>query len=106
MKTTTKSEILKNFENEKYAKPDFPNNMDENETLYMRSEISKIYHFNCIYKDGKKYYLENSVDAIFRLAKRCKVEIDHETYDELEYCFYLADYNMQEAKKIYQRRYC
>ena len=104
MKTTNKQQILKPFENKKYGKPSFPEEMNENETIYMRSEISKIYHFNYVYKDGKKYYLENSVDAVFRLAKRCKETINDYTYERLEYCLYETD-NMQKAKRLYQSRY-
>lgn len=106
MKTTNKQEILKPFENNKYGKPSFPKALTENDQILMRSEISKIYHFNRVYKDNGKWYLENNVDAIFRLAKRCKVEIDNYTYEDLEYSFYLADYNMQKAVKIYRERYC
>ena len=105
MKTTTKQEINKRFENNEYATVEYPEGLTENTEIHMRSEISKIYHFNCVYKDGQKYYLENSVDAVFRLAKRCKEIIDDFTYENLEYCFYLAGYNMQKAVKIYNERY-
>lgn len=82
-----------------------PANITENDEILCRSEISKLACFNLIYKDGNKYYLENPVEAAARLLKRLKISFDDYTYEQAEYCLYLAGYDMRKAKKVYGERY-
>ena len=56
MKSITKAELLKKFEDKKYLQLNFPE-MTEEEPIYLRSEIQSLDHFNLIYRDGKKVYL-------------------------------------------------
>ncbi|MBQ6630860.1 MAG: hypothetical protein IJH55_01855 [Romboutsia sp.] len=102
MKTTTKAEILKKFENKEFIQINWPK-MNETEPITMRSEIQNIDHFNTIYRDGKKLYLEDTANAISRLAKRIfKTDlVGLDTLEDLEYYLYLADYDFKEAKELY-----
>lgn len=104
MKTITKNQLIEKFQENKYIQLNFPE-MDENEPIYMRSEIQTLDHMNTIYRDGNKLYLENCVDAINRLAKRLHIEVDFYNYDNLDYCLYDANYIFKDAIKKYESRY-
>ena len=107
MKTTNKAEILKKFEHKEFVQINFPKDLKDEDTIYMRSEIQNLDHFNCIYKDGKKFYVEDSTDALVRLSKRIfgQEVYDHNIWENLEFCLYLAGYDFKEAKKVYLSRY-
>lgn len=107
MKTTTKTEILKAFENQEFVQINFPEGLSDEEPIFMRSELQKLDHFNTIYKDGSKYYLEDNTDTLIRLSKRVFGEEVHDMliWENLEFCLYLADYDFKTAKKVYNERY-
>ena len=124
MKTTTKSEIMAKFEGKKYVQIVFPKvtvsrrvgmtimdveeEIADDTVIYMRSEISNIDHFNEIYKDGNKYYLEDSTDACARIVKRAEGKdyvYDCQDLDNADYCLYLAKGDLRKAVKIYRNRY-
>lgn len=104
MKTTTLKNIYEanGFDENSICKPA---NIEENDEILCRSEISKLPCFNLVYKDGNKFYLEEPVEAAARLLKRLNIAFDDYTYEQAEYCLYLAGYNMQKAKKVYTERY-
>lgn len=108
MKSITKAELLKKFEDKKYLQLNFPE-MTEEEPIYLRSEIQSLDHFNLIYRDGKKVYLEDNYNGLTRLAKRIfKTDelMGMDTLNNIEFCLYLADYDFKEAKRVYLERYC
>ena len=107
MNTTTQKELNSKFEGQKYTTINYPE-MDENEPIYMRSEISKIHHFNTVYRDGKKVYIEDHADACGRLVKRVfGKDYEYDIYDleKAEHCLYLSGYVFKEAKRIFMERY-
>jgi len=107
METITKTEILKNFENQEYVQINFPEGLSDEEPIFKRSELQNLDHFNTIYKDGSKFYLENSTDTLIRLSKRVFGEevYDMIIWENLEFCLYLADYDFKKAVKVYKERY-
>ena len=107
MKTITKTEILKNFEEQEFIQINFPEGLTDEEPIFKRSELQNLDHFNLIYKDRGKYYLEDNVEGLVRLSKRI---FGTEVYDSvilenIEYCLYLSGYDFKEAVKIYKGRY-
>ena len=50
---------------------------------------------------SEKYVPETAISA----SAEDTEEYTRGTYENLEYCFYLAGYNMQKAVKIYNERY-
>jgi len=122
MKTTTKSEILKNFENQEFVQINFPKitveevtgfrrqevekEIPDDTVIYMRSELQNLDHFNTIYKDGSKYYLEETLDAQIRLCRRALGdEGSPQQWEDAGYCLYCCNYDMNEAKKMLRSRY-
>ena len=122
MKTTTKHEILKNFENQEFVQINFPKitveevvgftrqpvekEIADDTVIYMRSELQNLDHFNCIYKDGKKYYLEDKLDAEQRLCRRALGdEGSPQQWEDAGYCLYCCNYDMNEAKKMLRGLY-
>ncbi len=128
METITKKELLQNFEDQEFIQINFPkvssykNDWNRTETkveisddtiLHMRSKVQNLDHFNTVYRDGNKYYLEESVEAAARLCKRVfrpfyknakDVEYDFNDLEEAEYCLFIADYDMKKAVEIMRRR--
>lgn len=103
MKTTTLNQIYAHgFDELDICKPA---NITENDEILCRSEISNLACFNLVYKDGNKFYLENPIEAGARLLKRLNIAFDDYTYEQAEYCLYLAGYDMRKAKKVYAERY-
>ena len=105
MKTTNKTEILKKFENKEFVQINFPQGLTDETPIYMRSEIQSLDHFNTIYKDGNKYYLEDTVEAESRVCSRAKVSEAPDTWENACYCLYLAKYDMKEAVKLLRGMY-
>ena len=107
MKTTTKAEILKTFENQEFIQINFPKGLSDEEPIFKRSELQKLDHFNTIYKDGSKYYLEDHTDTLIRLSKRVFGEEVHDViiWENLEFCLYLADYDFKKAVNVFNERY-
>lgn len=107
METITKTEILKNFENKEFVQINFPEALKDDEAIFKRSELQKLDHFNTIYKDGGKYYLEDSTETLVRLSKRVfgKEVYDSQIWENLEYCLYLSGYDLKKAVKVYNERY-
>lgn len=107
MDSITKTEILKAFENQEFVQINFPEGLSEEEPIFKRSELQSLDHFNTIYKDGSKYYLEDSTDTLIRLSKRVFGEEVHDMliWENLEYCLYLAGYDFKKAVKVYNERY-
>ena len=106
MKTTTKTELLKNWEEQEYIQINFPE-MEENEPIFLRSEVQRLDHFNMVYRDGKKVYLEDNVTSLVRLSRRIfgKEVWDCQIWEQLEYMLYCSNYDFKEAKKLYLSRY-
>lgn len=107
MDTITKTEILKNFENQEFVQINFPEALKDDEPIFKRSELQNLDHFNTVYKDGAKYYLEDSTETLVRLSKRVfgKEVYDHMIWENLEFCLYLAGYDFKKAVKVYNERY-
>ena len=106
MKSITKTELLENWEDKEYIQINFPE-MEENEPIFLRSEVQRLDHFNMVYRDGKKVYLEDNVKTLVRLSRRIFGEEVWDSYiwEQLEYVLYCANYNFKEAKKLYLSRY-
>ena len=77
-----------------------PNNMEENEPIYQRNEIENLPCFNGVFKDGKKYYLENPVDACIRVLKRAGQPVNDITIEDAEFVLYKANYDIRKAVKM------
>lgn len=107
MDTITKTEILKNFDKQRYVQINFPNGLTNDEPIFKRGELQKLDHFNTIYKDGNKYYLEDHTDTLIRLSKRVfgKEVYDCNIWENLEFCLYLSGYDFKNAVKVYNERY-
>lgn len=120
MKTMTKAQLLAHFEDKEYVQINFPKvpttarnwsgnivevEISDDTVLHMRSEVQNLDHFNTVYRDGNKYYLEETFKALERLQKRIEKAGGIATYEELEMCLYYGDYDMKEAKKWYFSHY-
>lgn len=106
MKTITKNELLKNWEEQEYIQINFPE-MEENEPIFLRSEVQRLDHFNMVYRDGKRVYLEDNVKSLVRLSRRIFGEEvwDCQIWEQLEYILYCANYDFKKAKELYLSRY-
>ena len=106
MKTINKTQLLENWEEQEYIQINFPE-MEENEPIFLRSEVQRLDHFNMVYRDGKRVYLEDNVKALVRLSRRIFGEEVWDSYiwEQLEYVLYCANYDFKEAKKLYLSRY-
>ena len=106
-KIITKTEILKNFENKEFVQINFPKSLKDDEPIFKRSELQKLDHFNTVYKDGGKYYLEDNTGTLVRLSKRVfgKEVYNSQIWENLEFCLYLAGYDLKKAVKVYNERY-
>lgn len=84
----------------------FPKGVTDETPILMRcEEISRIGHLNTVYKDGNKFYIEDSVDAEDRICRRAGVGGGEMNWDNASFCLYLSELDMQEAVKIFKRRY-
>lgn len=125
MNTITVKELLQNFENQEFVQIYLPKktvtkqfgwrfreveeDIPEDTVLHMRSEVQNIDHFNEVYKDGDKYYLEDESDACERICRRAFGKDGYDVmndFDNASYCLYLAKGDLREAVKIMKRRYC
>ena len=111
MNTITVKELLQNFENQEFVQITLPKGASDDTILHMRSKVQSIDHFNEVYKDGNKFYLEDNTDACARICKRAfggkyGENYDINDYDNAEYCLYLANGDLREAVKLMKERYC
>ena len=108
METTTKTQIIAKFEDEKYRGINFPSEVDDSTIIYLRSPIQRISHLNYIYKDGNKFYIEDFVDVCVRVVKGAygeDISYTCEMLENAEYVLYLADYNLSKAIEMYKKMY-
>ena len=126
MKTMTKTELRTALENKNidtrflfpkrvvnklvgFERMEVKEEIPDDTVIYLRcKELPNLSCFVQIYKDGNKYYIEDSTDACERICRRVYGKDNYSPmydYDNASFCLYLANDDMREAVKIMKRRY-